>query len=213
MTEHCDPCNRPCTISPDPDPCDVLFPWAALMRDCVCASLEASVGGPVCQCMLTAGTSTAYDNCCQGQAWIRVVSVYPSKSFPTPDGSRFRCDHQMMAAELEIGVVRCAPTMDDDGNPPSVQAIEESFRVVHSDRVRVMRALSCCFRPEQGCEVINIGQWTPVAEQGGCVGGMTDVTISFNDCDCCCDDDFGHERLADGSCGPAPDPGDHVTST
>lgn len=191
MPHDCDPCSRPCEIANEPDSCDLLWPWLEILKDCVCLSLESSLGGPVCRCLFVAGQQAAWDNCCQGQAWIRVVSVFPSQNFPSPDGGRFRCDHSAMAAQLEIGVIRCAPTFDEQGNPPSVEAMEESFRVVHSDRARVMRAVKCCFQAESQCEEVNVGTWTPLGESGGCVGGVTNVTVSFSDCGCCCDDDLG----------------------
>lgn len=205
---ECDPCDVPCEIPEGPDTCDTLFPWLEELQDCLCESLKASLGGPVCRCILVAGQQAAWDNCCQGQAWIRVESVFPSQSFPSPDTGAFRCGHEMMAATLELGVIRCAPSFDDDGNPPSIAAIEQSFRVVHSDRVRMLRAVTCCFDPQ--CQVVEIGAWQPLGESGGCVGGTMQLSISFNNCSCCCDTDLGH--TADGDrCLPPPDPGSHVT--
>lgn len=188
---NCNPCESPCSIQEEPDCLDLLWPHLELLKSCLCLELESSVGGPVCRCAIMAGAQAAFDNCCQGTAWVIVGQTFPASTFPVPDTGLIRCDTHAMAASIEIGVVRCAPTVNDYGEPPTVEAIEESARIVHSDRVRMMKAVRCCFREALGCDEVNFGPWTAIDNQGGCVGGSMTLSVAFNTfgCDCYCDDE------------------------
>lgn len=196
---HCDPCKSPCTVPDYPDCLDTLWDKLETLKACFCAELENSLGGPVCECAIVAGTNAVFDNCCAGTAWLLVQEVYPSDAFPSQNGDRVRCDTHSQAATIELGVVRCAPSVDDRGNPPTLHQKEQSARVIHSDRVRMMKAVRCCFTPEQGCDDIVFGGWVPVSEQGGCIGGSMTVTISLGTygCECECDENGDIVRLDD----------------
>jgi len=139
---------------------------------CLCETLEQRGAGRVCRCEVAPGAEVALDACdCDGdrcgQAWVRLVSAFPSSSLPEPDIDA-RCTAPL-AYVVEVGAVRCAPVADDD------EGVVLGTTLGQYDDMDAMRyALQCCFT--DGEQVL--GQYEPYGPQGGCVGGTWTVTIA-----------------------------------
>lgn len=140
----------------------------ARLVECVCE--EIAKVHPVCYCGPLFGGDTPIDFCNEcddgacGQAWVRLVQAFPSSIFPQFDegGS---CT-MPLAYEWEVGVARCAPTLDEQGNPPTREQNLDAVVRQYEDMDALRRAILCCF----GVDDIDytLGVYQPIPVQGGC---------------------------------------------
>jgi hypothetical protein len=130
--------------------------------------------------------STSDDECCSGLAWVRPATFYPSSGpFPTQDTVAQKQGTRAWAVTLELGIVRCSPTPDENSIPTNDEWADVTQAVM--DASAAMRRAICCWidlDPVNRKQKIIPGQWQPVAVQGGCVGGTLQVTILGPACDC-----------------------------
>jgi hypothetical protein len=130
--------------------------------------------------------STTDDECCAGLAWVRPASFFPSSAaFPNQDTVAQKQGTRAWAVTLEMGIVRCAPTPDENSIPSNDQWDDVTQAVM--DASAAMRRAICCWidmDPVRRKQKIIPGTWQPVAVQGGCVGGILPVTIMGPACDC-----------------------------
>jgi hypothetical protein len=126
------------------------------------------------------GGNPAWDDCCDcgdgsGQLWVRLVTWEPDPEFiqPTP----FGCDQPTMLT-IGVGALRCVPTIDEHGNPPSASAETTSARQILHDAEVVKNAVMCSIEERfwQG--------WTALDYAGGCGGGEHLFLIPYPGCDC-----------------------------
>jgi hypothetical protein len=142
---------------------------------CVCA--EVAAVKPVCECMIVPGFETAWYYCgeCQegkcGMAWVNVLNVHPYIQFPNPTIDA-KC-HLPLAMIAQVGVVRCMPMPDSQGNPPAATDLEEATALQLADMWAIYRAVVCC-----GVTYKAVGQWTSLGPLGDCVGGMWNVHLA-----------------------------------
>lgn len=121
------------------------------------------------------------DECCQGLAWVRVASVYPSwDSFPAPDNTWLPCGPLAYAVVLEMGVAFCMPWSDSDDefdnvDPPNTTDWSNAFATLMQHQTLMRRAAACCWPATQRRAV---GEWNPLPVEGGCNGGTLRVTVS-----------------------------------
>lgn len=123
------------------------------------------------------------DECCEGLAWVRCVTFYPSADFPQPDSEASNCGPTGWAVVAELGVARCAP-MSDANTFPTAQEWSDSTYAVMADSAAVRRAIAL-FKTLDDFEdsLWLVGPWLPMTTEGGCVGGSIQVTISALPCD------------------------------
>lgn len=179
---------------------DLLGPIMLHLLDCAEQSMiEANT--PVGRAHLVAGLDAVWDDCCEsdedtpgGTLWVRVIEQYPtagqSSPYPQRDTSPRSCHPFMYSVQLAVGVVRCTPTVDDNGVAPSPTAISLSALEMTRDRANLEAAIRCCFAdPEtlpMGMEegkVILFG-WNPVGANGGCAGGEWTLYLAMGSCKC-----------------------------
>jgi hypothetical protein len=125
------------------------------------------------------------DECCDGLAWVRPAEHYPSSgTFPIQDEQPNKQGTLAWAVTLELGAVRCAPTPGAE-SIPSEEEWDQTTQHVMDDAAAIRRAI-CCFIEAKSSRLQRVlpGVWTPVAVQGGCVGGILPVTIRGPHCDC-----------------------------
>jgi uncharacterized protein DUF4082/PKD domain-containing protein len=130
--------------------------------------------------------SMSDDECCSGLGWVRPAGFYPSSAaFPTQDTQAQKQGTRAWAVTLEMGIVRCAPTPGPEAIPSNAEWDDVTQAVM--DAGAAMRRAICCWidlDPVNRKQRILPGQWQPVAVQGGCVGGVLQVTILGPACDC-----------------------------
>lgn len=159
---------------------------------CVIEGLDQTpAGAPDRQCLLVPTQTIPWDNCdCGGQVALAIQSVYGSQKFPIPaDATRdwAPCGPPWQVVQVLVSVVRCVPTMDDQGQPPSCEAELAAALTLEHDRMAVRQALACCL--EQLRAQARIGGWAlnpsiTVGELGGCAGVETTVLLSIRSCLC-----------------------------
>jgi hypothetical protein len=168
----------------------MVMPLARELLECFEQEL-AKVEDPPAHIQLRPGTtvdfllSTTQDECCEGLGWVRPAGFVPSSTtFPVQDPAPIKGGVRAWAVTLEMGVVRCAPTPPED-RIPTGEEWDVVTQAVMDDAAAMRRAL-CCFingAPGRSGRVL-AGGWTPVAVQGGCVGGIMPITIQGPACDC-----------------------------
>lgn len=163
---------------------------ADAIADCLCAQLP-EVSAPVACCCVMPGELVAWDDCTNGQAWVRVASVFQvGDRFPLPAGPEdiTPCGGSGgWAATLELGVIRCMPGPDEQGYLPDCDEYRHTSRLVLADGHAMRRAVLCCDWRD-ACNIPNnrytVGSWTPLGPQGVCVGGTLSVTVELSGCIC-----------------------------
>lgn len=127
------------------------------------------------------------DLCCTGLAWARVVSIVPSVRFPQQDTEPNDCQKSSWAVELELGAVRCMPFGDENAGPTCDQWTA-AFLQVDEDAASMRRALCCVYgliaTNATLIEQVVVGAWTPINNQGGCIGGTMNVTLQLDCLEC-----------------------------
>lgn len=128
------------------------------------------------------GNAVSWDNCCEGggQAWIRIVSLVGA---PALDKAAKHPCTQMYQARLAIGHLRCAHTIDDEGNFPTVEDLLADERATDRDRNDILRAIVCGMGDD--LSTLRIEQWLPSPNLGGCVGGEWTFTANVDLCSGC----------------------------
>lgn len=156
-----------------------IWPRLAKLAECLCSAISDRGLPEPCVCTVMPGLNVAFDYCtpCSadkcGMAWVRMGATYPSTVFPVPDTVPSGC-RTLLAFEAEMGVARCAPVGDDQGNPPHPQLMAETAELQVSDMMAMRAAAECCFGKEQ----FLLGQYAPFGPEGGCVGGVWPLAVA-----------------------------------
>lgn len=123
------------------------------------------------------------DECCEGLAWVRQVTMYPSRDFPAPDQTYQPCSPVQWAVVMELGAARCAPTTSVT-TIPSCAEWTATTMAVYDDQAALRRAMLCFAALDDYQDHQWVwGVWTPMTTEGGCVGGSWQVTIAVPACD------------------------------
>ncbi|MDX2643482.1 hypothetical protein PV341_07815 [Streptomyces sp. PA03-1a] len=184
-----------------------LHDLAESVLACVCAALETTAaeiegqpGCPDCGACVVPG-SPAWDRCddpCSeattgGQLSVNVARIYPSTTFPAEDrevrGLRGCTPPPTTAVELVVTLLRCAPTLHENGCPPSCDELADAARILHIDQVTVYNAMLCCLPGTEpgrrrGRKFV-LGASRTVGPEGGCVGFEQRVTVALPGCSPC----------------------------
>lgn len=153
---------------------------------CVCAALE-EVGAPVCTCATTIGTP-AIGRCCEcgdgkeGELWGNLIRTYRVTEAGYADARPQKpCTPAKWAAEYQITLARCFPTLDERANLPSPEDRSAAATALHADVATLHRALHCCTEteppylnrigvesdPEGGCSFLVASVSVPVSMKPG----------------------------------------------
>lgn len=123
------------------------------------------------------GSQVAWDDCCNGQVWGRLVSISP---LPTANPSRIPglsgCAAPAFIATLELGIIRCAAVVDDQGRAPSDMAVSRDGEQSIEDMATLLGVLASLESTR------SIVAWTPQGPEGGCHGGYWTFTVSVPNC-------------------------------
>jgi hypothetical protein len=117
-----------------------------------------------------------WDACDCGQLAVSLAGTFPANSPPVElaEGSAGGpCAAAFLVASYAVQVARCAPVVDEQGNPPSVEAQEEAARLVAGDAWAARLGVRCALEALRRADDIAGWRAGPVAVQGpegGCVG-------------------------------------------
>lgn len=153
-------------------PDETIWPIMAALSECLCTELTAAELLPSgCFCGVLPGAQASWDYS-TGMAWVRLVNAFPSASFPTQDQTLRGSCTSPLAAELEIGVLHCAPPISSTGIFPTQDQQFEAARQQVATMAAVRRAILCC-----GVGTLFLGDYTPLGPDGGLVGGAWQVWV------------------------------------
>lgn len=149
---------------------------------CVQAGLS-ECGVPVCRSFLSTAAQPPWDVCCEcnggvGQLWVSVDRVEPLLG-----NNQSKCGN-IWEANVWVGILRCAQTQDDSGNPPDPDSLSNETLAILADRLIIMQSIRCCYGAANEPDDWTIGQWQSLGPMGGCVGGRQNITIRFVDPKC-----------------------------
>lgn len=114
------------------------------------------------------GGTVPWDRRCD-RMWVRTSALVPSFT----NG----CYLTMIRHDVRLGILRCIPDMDNQGNPPSTSDNTETAEKLMEDAVILLRALQCVALPV-GKNVV-IGEWHPQGPQITMAGGYWDASITY----------------------------------
>lgn len=135
--------------------------------------------------VIPVGIETVIDNCCpNGMSWVRVSRVYPTTNFPTQAITTVDCPGTLFAAELELGITRCAEVTQSRDGRISVERLDAEAVRIGIDRSALIQTVICDLPQILECKNIIAGMVRPLDVIGGCTGSIMDVTIAVN---WCCD--------------------------
>ncbi|MFJ5890273.1 hypothetical protein [Streptomyces californicus] len=188
----------------------MIHDLATSVLACVCLALDTAAGTvegqpgcPACRACVVPG-AVAWDSCddpCDskgggGQLTVSVARIFSSSDAEFPSESRIvqgvrGCGPPpMLALELVVTLLRCAPTFSEDGCPPTCEELEAAAQVLHVDMVTVYNALLCCLpgteQRRRGRRFV-LGVQRTLGPEGGCVGLEQRATVALPGCAPCPD--------------------------
>jgi hypothetical protein len=90
-------------------PTDLIGPLLEAALDCADLAIEPRAG----RAALYPGAEVAWDDCCDGQVYARLISMTPSGSPATGARVVSPCGVLIWAVTIGVGVIRCAAVVDD----------------------------------------------------------------------------------------------------
>lgn len=154
---------------------DTIWPLMVMLSQCLCEELTKRGLMPGdCFCGVVPGAVLVHDYA-EGEAWVRLVNMYPTTTFPQIDTRATNCTANL-AATLEVGVMQCAPGVSASKKIPTQQDKFEQTRLQMATMRAMHQAIVCC-----GIEDKVLGQYNPSGPQGLQVGGTWNVDVLVAD--------------------------------
>lgn len=151
---------------------DRVFEAMSSLAACLCVE----VGSQLCFCGVLPGAAVANDyiTCDKecGMAYVQLGAATPASGVAVADLNPGNCSSGI-GLEIEMGIFRCYPTMDEDGNPPTMDEAEDATRIQIADMMAMRRAVHCC---NENKDFI-MGIYTPIGPEGNSVGGVWSLTL------------------------------------
>lgn len=158
-----------------------LWARAEKLLACAVTQLEA-VGAPVPDRRFIApGLEVAWDDCCDGQLWVRIIKVHPVNPFPTKVLATVPCPYPM-GANLGLGILRCGSGLGQLDQPeaaPTIADLTGDARQMTCDMAALSAAIDCCYDRIGDGETTS-DQWSPLGPGGGCYGGEWTLWIDVD---------------------------------
>ena len=153
---------------------------AEVMLQRVQAALEAcETSEPLAESYVVIGELT-WDECC-GILVAVPLRTFRTAQFPTAVTDATNCDSSLLAVEIAVVLLRCAPVIDAQGNLPSIEDMTSSFAAASNDAAVIFNELSGAL-PE-GWERASIEQ--SFENEGGCIAIDTRLTIGLPQSEWC----------------------------
>lgn len=150
---------------------------------CACECLNA-LGSCPCPCrnFISAGPPVwDQEGCCSdGQLTVHIDRLFAFDNFPAEQGRVNTCQTSL-AAEVVVTLLRCFPSMHDDGSAPTGDEIGTASEAIYQDLYVLTNCIICnlATRGRQFLAVYRGSKILPA--QGGCIGAEIRFTISLPD--------------------------------
>lgn len=138
-------------------------------------------GVPVSKIAIVNG-NLAWDECCEGYLFMRIVRTDVVDPFPQAAQTPSICA-ATLGTLVELGILRCAPMMDDNGNLPS-DAVQSAFALEIIIDKSILFHVIRDYNPAWSNYPLAISGWTPMGPEGGCGGGAWQFWINAVLCPC-----------------------------
>lgn len=171
---------------------DFVGPFLLALLDCVYLGVDHTGDLAIARKCLVPG-DIAWDNCDCGQLVMSENRRYGSRIFATeaPD-LEAECGEPVLTIDVTLGIQRCLPGPNDNGDPPSCAALNTATLQMLKDKNDIRRTLMCCLtatydshntRPQLIGFIIQAQETT--GPTGMCGGSDTNFLVGFpNGCDC-----------------------------
>lgn len=168
------------------------YDLAVLMRECIEPFLAGTTSGMPDRSCVTSG-EIAWDDCECGQLVVSIVDGFEAgnnfeESATSATAGRRACGPPKFVFSYLVSMLRCAPGMGENGEPPSCDELDAAARVAVEDAWAVRAGIVCCLtsavkdRLPNGTKHIvdfTIGTQTFVGPNGFCQGSDVPVTITI----------------------------------
>lgn len=167
------------------------YTYAPILQSVLSAASSAFTeeGRPPGRVELTPGLLPAWDDCCKGQLYLRVMEVFPSSPFPTFDtsqqGANLQCAIKMLDLHIGLGIIRCAATVADDTTPPTPEQVSADGVLMLNDMQTLLSVILCTVPTLPRIQKVKLDRWIPQGVQGGCGGGEWGVHLAVDPCVVC----------------------------
>jgi hypothetical protein len=151
---------------------DLFYPVGQRYLD---SALEYLTPVPSFQIVLQPGEEVAWDECCDGMLYVKVINVTPVQGNTKANG--MPCGILAWSVQFGIGVLRCVATIDDRGNPPGAVKINADGAQFSKDMSNLLASVVCL-----GEATIN--EAVPLGPQGTCAGSEVRFTLRLPVCGC-----------------------------
>lgn len=117
------------------------------------------------------------DECCDGLAYVRMGSMIPSFSTPTPMAVSVRCA-LAWAADFEIGIWRCVPIGSAETPPSPADWLAAQNQMF--DDMATLRGVACCFSRQRDAGTVLWSELAPKSDpEGGCFGVSMTLSVDL----------------------------------
>lgn len=153
------------------------------------ASALEEQGRPTGRVERTPGLLPAWDDCCAGQLYLRVIEVFPTAPFPQFDAAQKGaagsvCAIHMLAVRIGLGIIRCAAVLDDKGRPPTPARVQADADEMMDDMATLLDVLVCTVAKMPGVLAFKMDRWQPQGVDGSCHGGEWGAYLAVDPCLC-----------------------------
>lgn len=160
---------------------DYIWPVLASYQDCLCEAFDYGLEGGPERCCIYHSTTPTWDECQCGLVYVRLNRMRPATSTAACKGDPW----VELEADIEFGVLRCAPVVDSDGTPPSCAEISSAALAATDDLATLIRTVLCCMPTAGDGRPARIYSARPSETQGGCMGSLVEATVTVFVClDC-----------------------------
>ena len=130
------------------------------------SALDELAYDPPALAFLAPGQNVAWDECCAGQLWVRVLYMHPVNPLPQKVLSTAANCPYPLGAKIGLGIIRCQSGLErlDEGTFPTEANLTDDAERMLCDAAALFRALQCD-------QDLLVDMWTPLGPQGGCYGG------------------------------------------
>ena len=167
----------------------VPFDYTMPVLSTALAHVVETLSVPVGRALVAPGAAPAWDACCEGMAYTRLILLAPAQMYGgrsnvdgSGGGAYGPCGVLAWQATIGVGVLRCASVVNDAGEAPSARVLTAEARQVLDDAAAVAFALQCHLAPQ--VERLSLLQWEPLGPEGGCVGGEWQANVLIPNCPC-----------------------------
>jgi hypothetical protein len=140
-----------------------------ILLSCATAALDPAPA----RAFVAPGQMVAFDDCCDGQVWTRLVALEPQQASKLGATVGQGPCGQLWAVTVGVGVLRCAAGMTDQGTPPTAAAMTADAVQMAADLNALADAIYCCLAEQLPAvsRQFRLSRWDPIGPDGGCVGG------------------------------------------